>query len=206
MLLTDWLTRVLFPHQVPELSQKSLVAYGLLFGFGWMFNYVPALALTSILASRLAGRTLGEALSWAGKRAPFVIGYTLPAMLAVLAGMLCLVLPGIYLALRLFPVFQVALFEPDQQPLTRSWELTRDRALEVFLASVGLGCVLLPLGISPIFVSALTANSPVAGWVAQTVNLIFGAVVQSVFWLQLYGWFREEMNPSGLGFAEVQLP
>jgi hypothetical protein len=129
------------------LSQlEPIFAYFLSMLLGFAVIYFIYVLLAVILSVRL-GATSGPmnlALKEGIRRLPRVIGYSLLMTLVVMAGSVCLIIPGVYLALRLFPMTYVALFEPGENVFKRSWELTENRTSEVFLCSVAMVVIALP--------------------------------------------------------------
>ncbi len=136
---------------------------------------------------------LGQALTIALRRLPRVIGYSFVALCAFVAGFMCLILPGIYLGLRLFPITLVALFEPNVNALKRSWEITRYRTLEVFISYL----LILVITLVPSLVIGLAVGFlppfPGSGFLSVTLTTLLSYSIPFVFWLLLYGWFRADI-------------
>src|SRR5690606_9455159 len=125
-----------FSYVSPEAGQAGFTWQLVPLGVAWVVLLAAMYSFVAVTVSVSLGATtapLPQALLLASRRIPRVIGWSILSWSAVLAGLLCLLLPGLYVALRLFPVMFVALFEPSTNPLKRSWELTRYRVLEVFL-------------------------------------------------------------------------
>lgn len=163
---------------------------------GWVLLITALNSFIAASASVALGATtipLGQALSIAARRLPRVIGYSLVAFCAFAAGLICLILPGLYLAMRLFPVALVALFEPDVNALKRSWEFTQHRTLEVVISYV--------LVLAATFVSSLAIgltigllpSIPGFMFLSATLNTLLTYTIPFVFWLLLYGWFRADI-------------
>lgn len=189
-------------------------------GFGWQFFllFLTILAGWTILVSALncfvaaavsvaLGATtipLGEALSIAARRLPRVVGYSFLAICTIFAGLVCLVLPGLYLILRLFPVAQVALFEPNVNVFRRSWELTQHRTLEVFICYIGVLAATLILSLAIGLTIGFLPSIPGLALLGGTLEVLLAYTIPLVFWLLLYGWFRADIyEPPVMGPEEL---
>lgn len=79
--------------------------------------------------------TVGTALKMAVALLPLVFVVQLIAGVAFMFGILLLILPGIYLAIKFLLVSVVIVAEPERSPiavLQRSWRLTRGNSLRIF--------------------------------------------------------------------------
>jgi hypothetical protein len=93
--------------------------------------------LTSACVDGAASRPISMSAKWAFVLQPGVIGTLLLAFLAVAAGLICLVLPGLYIGLMLSFVIPVMAAEGLRggDALGRSWRLTRYNPHKRFLAN-----------------------------------------------------------------------
>ncbi len=204
--LTQWLALMLVGDQMFSRSVLGLFAkVGVLLFISLVSYQLVSVLLASVLAGQLGTPKVNplNALRWAALRLPSVVGHSLISSMAVLLGALFLVLPGIYVALRLFPVPYVALFEPGVAPLSCSWELTRDRTLDMVLALVGLAILLLIANVVVGLAAALIP--PFTGFhtLIEGVNLFLACVPPTVFWLLLYGWYRNETTMFQTALSDV---
>ena len=79
--------------------------------------------------------TVGEAIIEAARLLPYFFLANLSVNLAILLGLVLLILPGIYVALRLAPFGAVLVAERERWPagiFRRSFEVTRGNALPIF--------------------------------------------------------------------------
>ena len=135
-----------------------------------------------------------SAAVWEGmRRLPRVIGYSSLMVLTVFAGFVCLVIPGIYLVLRLFPATYVALFEPTENVFQRSWQLTKDRTFEIFISLIAAFVAIAVAGRLLGFAMGQIPAFPGLSLVGQTLNTLTGWTLPSVFWLLLYSGLRADM-------------
>ena len=112
------------------------------------------------------------------------------SMLAVMAGMFLLIVPGLYSAVRLSMVNPVALFERTDPiaTLRRSWELTNGHVLELLLCG---SIVAVPRFFMVMLGVALLQNDPAPAqlalfnFIAEIISLITGVIaltlVQGVY-------------------------
>jgi len=178
---------------------------------GWMTLISALNCFVAAVVSVALGATtipLSQALTLAARRLPHVVGYSLLAMCVIFAGLICLILPGIYLTLRLFPVAQVALFEPNANVFKRSWELTQHRSLEVFICYLGVVVATFVPSLAIGLTIGLLPSIPGLALLGATLESLLGYTIPPVFWLLLYGWFRADIyepptaGPEGL-YAEA---
>lgn len=152
--------------------------------------FVAAAVSVSLGATKTS---LGQALPIAGRRLPRVIGYSLLTVCTIFAGLVCLILPGLYLVLRLFPVAQVALFEPNVNVFKRSWELTQHRTLEVFICYIIVLVATFVLSLAIGLTTGLLPSYPGLSFVSSTLLALLTYTIPLVFWVLLYGWFRADL-------------
>jgi hypothetical protein len=138
--------------------------------------------------------------AWAEIGTVFVIGIL--NGLAVLAGFIALIVPGIYIACRLSVSVPAALIEQRsaQEGLSRSWNLTRDNAGRAFvlfllyfvIAMAGGMLITLPFGIAtviykndPGMLRGLTALTQVGNAVLNVIIEPILLIATSVFYFDL---------------------
>jgi hypothetical protein len=111
----------------PDLPIAAAVFLLAAFGFG--------IALTQVIISRqYTGRVQGNPYTWALRRfVPWVLTLAL-VLAATFLGMLALLIPGIYIGVRLFWADEFALTHQagPLQALKESWNLTKNNAGAVF--------------------------------------------------------------------------
>lgn len=185
--LSPWIQQAGVSWQFAFLILALLAAWTLLLSM--LSAFVSTVVSVALGATTIP---LGHALTVAVRRLPRVVGYSFLAMCTIAAGLLFLILPGLYLILRLFPVAQVALFEPNVNVFQRSWELTQHRTLEVFISYLGvLVATFIPslaIGITIGFLPSI----PGLIFLANTLEVLLTYTLPLVFWLLLYGWFRAD--------------
>ena len=174
---------------------------------GWIILTAALNAFIVATVSVALGATtvpLGQALTTVARRLPRVVGYFFVVLCVLCVGFVCLILPGIYLTLRLFPVVLVALFEPNVNPLRRSWELTQYRTLEVFISYVLILVATFVTTIAIGLTISLMPSIPGLVFLVTTLTILLTYTIPFVFWLLLYGWFRADIyEPSIAGPEEV---
>lgn len=180
----------------PQLSIQAMYVFAAVHLCGLIVCAYLTYVLIAIMISVQLGTTDGPASAavWEGmRRLPRVIGYSLLMMLAVLAGFVCLVIPGIYLSLRLFPVTYVALFEPAENVFQRSWKITEYRAFEVFISLIAAAVATTVAGGLLWFIIGQVPAFPGSSLIGQTLTALMSWILPGVFWLLLYSGFRAEM-------------
>jgi hypothetical protein len=213
------------PAQMPQFSVAGIVS-AVAFFFAVMIVSVIAYLLsqgaTVIAVSDLyLGRTttFGGAFRRVRGKLAIIFGVVVLTFLAVFAGCILLIIPGIYIALRLAVGVQAAVLE-DVGPgdaLSRSFALTKDNAGRVFLifllyAFLSYGLIAL-LGVPFIFGTFLAKNNPdlvrmfamltqVGSFIASSLVMPFGTIAMSLFYYDMR--VRKEgfdlqmmMNPLG---------
>jgi uncharacterized membrane protein len=194
--------------QFPGFSMTG-IAYAALFFFAVIIVSVLASMLsqgaTVIAVSELyLGRTttLGGAFRGVWGKLGIIFGVAVLSGLAVFAGCILLIIPGIYIALRLAVGVQVAVLE-DIGPgsaLSRSFTLTKENAGRVFLifvlyAFLLYGAIAL-LGVPFIVGTVLTKNNPdmvrmftmltqVGSFIAEVLAIPFVTIAMSLFYYDM---------------------
>ena len=138
-------------------SGQSTVAYGarvVVFLLALAFG----IALTQVVLSRqYSGLVQGNPYVWTLRRfVPWVLTWII-CLAAIFLGTLALVLPGIYVGLRLFWADEFALIhrKGPVQALKESWELTRGHAGSIFLFQFLAGLVASVLALAALFLAYL---------------------------------------------------
>lgn len=189
---TQVFTGMLSSQSEPVLMYLMMGLYMLLSIAAVYFIYVLLAVILSVRLRATSG-PMNAAVTEGIRRLPRVIGYSLLMALVIMAGFVCLVIPGIYLGLRLFPVTYVALFEPDQNVFQRSWQLTEYRTFEAFLCLVAMVVIAAPVGMILGGAMSQLPGFPGSLVLGQTIEALTSYVFPSVFWFLLYIWFREDM-------------
>ncbi len=145
----------------------------LLYAFLVLAPFSTGLAWAHLRVSRSKTPKFGDWLE--GWRIwPQAVGTAVLAWLAVMAGLLLLILPGIYVAVRLtFTTY--ALLDERQGPvaaLRRSWELTRGRFWSLF----GLGILSFLIVLAGLLVLVLGVLVSIT-WIGQAVAVYYQALV-----------------------------
>ncbi len=205
VFLFDGLMELLFTYAINdsagEVQQPQYWLFWSKFGFLLATFFVIYEAGTAVLAVGFASRLvepavpMSVAIGWAVKRFPLVVFYSLTAAVAVLAGCLAFVLPGVYLAFRLFPVGCVALFEPDENPISRSWEITRNRGSDTCLATCGVWVMLILALFGVGAANYLAPVFPGKDWILNWVQFCLQFGLPTLGLLLLYGWYQAEAPP-----------
>jgi hypothetical protein len=213
------------PGQFPVFSPEGM-AYAALFGFAALIATVLASMLTqgaTVLAvsDLYLGRetTIGGAFRRVWHELGTIFGVAVLSGLAVIGGFILLIIPGIYLALRLSIGVQAAVLENigPRDALSRSFALTRDNAGRVFLIWFLYACLLygaIALFGAPFVIAlAVTKNNPelvrlfamltqVGGFIAAALATPFVTIAMSLFYYDMR--VRKEgfdlqvmMNPLG---------
>lgn len=201
----------------------ALTRFGPLF---WLATLISALcgilvyaSLSWAAAERLQGRapSLGQVLT-AGLRAlPVLIGIGILAYFGIVLGTLCLVVPGIFLAVAWSMVAPVVAVERKGVfgGFGRSFELTRGSRWAIFLIVLVyvVGCLIVALLVGVILRFALGAtgsifipqfaSGPVL-WVSTLINLLVGALLRAVGATGL-GVIYSELRGVGGGFDARRL-
>ncbi|MEW5856333.1 MAG: glycerophosphoryl diester phosphodiesterase membrane domain-containing protein [Cyanobacteriota bacterium] len=150
-------------------------------------------AITIYIYQKLTERniTVGQALQLASKRIlPLILGLLLVAIISV-GGFILLIIPGIYLSMRLaFTTYPIALENCSAtEGLKRSWELVKGRWWSVFFAAIGITLLLFfPIGLISGVIGA-TIQPPQGVIIAQCLAGIIGFLVTpilSVYFILLY--------------------
>lgn len=138
--------------------------------------------------------SVGKALSDGIRVLPVVSLAVLLYTLAIIAGTLALIIPGIFLAVRLYFAAQAAVVDDAHgvEALRRSWRLVEDSWWRTFGILIVLGIVsgllALPLGFVTQIIGTVADNGPlyVLGTaIAQTVTLSFTALAGTILFFDL---------------------
>jgi hypothetical protein len=213
------------PAQMPQFSVT---------GFAYMLAFMFAAGIVSVVAYLLSqgatviavsdlylGRTttLGGAFRRVRGKLAVIFGVVVLTFLAVFAGCVLLIIPGIYIALRLAVGVQAAVLEGvgPGDALSRSFALTKENAGRVFLifllyAFLSYGLIAL-LGVPFIVGTFLAKNNSdlvrmftmmtqVGSFIASSLVMPFGTIAMSLFYYDMR--VRKEgfdlqmmMNPLG---------
>ena len=213
------------PAQMPQFSVT---------GFAYMLAFMFAAGIVSVVAYLLSqgatviavsdlylGRTttLGGAFRRVRGKLATIFGVVVLTFLAVFAGCVLLIIPGIYIALRLAVGVQAAVLEGvgPGDALSRSFALTKENAGRVFLifllyAFLSYGLIAL-LGVPFIVGTFLAKNNSdlvrmftmmtqVGSFIASSLVMPFGTIAMSLFYYDMR--VRKEgfdlqmmMNPLG---------
>lgn len=175
-----FLPQLLFNWRVGDATPDQLFAAGRAGGdiLALLFLILMSL-LGQLVAVRIsiddgtAGDTLGDLLRTAVRRLLPALAASLLQGMAVFAGLLLFILPGIWLFARLcLATPLVATSQPDPiEALKRSWQLTDGQALKIIgmLGVLVLGLLLVTIGIAGLgaavgVVSTIAAGQPEEGW------------------------------------------
>ena len=213
------------PAQMPQFSVT---------GFAYMLAFMFAAGIVSVVAYLFSqgatviavsdlylGRTssLGGAFRRVRGKLAVIFGVVVLTFLAVFAGCVLLIIPGIYIALRLAVGVQAAVLEGvgPGDALSRSFALTKENAGRVFLifllyAFLSYGLIAL-LGVPFIVGTFLAKNNSdlvrmftmmtqVGSFIASSLVMPFGTIAMSLFYYDMR--VRKEgfdlqmmMNPLG---------
>jgi len=172
------------------------------------FVAVPLITAGHVQAVQTLGErrdvSVGDSLRAAIRRLPAVVGAVVLSTLVTLLGLVCLVLPGIFLAIRLYFSAQVAMAEGlgPGEALSRSSELTEGH----FWRLVGIGLLLsvvagvmgtiagLPLRIAGLAadISVLTA---IGATIDAGISLSFTALSGTILYFDLRARFAGAPEP-----------
>ena len=205
------------PAQMPQFSVT---------GFAYMLAFMFAAGIVSVVAylfsqgaTVIAVSTLGGAFRRVRGKLATIFGVVVLTFLAVFAGCVLLIIPGIYIALRLAVGVQAAVLEGvgPGDALSRSFALTKENAGRVFLifllyAFLSYGLIAL-LGVPFIVGTFLAKNNSdlvrmftmmtqVGSFIASSLVMPFGTIAMSLFYYDMR--VRKEgfdlqmmMNPLG---------
>lgn len=152
----------------------------------------PILGGASIwLANRaLAGEPadIGTALSNAWQRAGQLILTSLLLLVILLPSLALLLVPGVYLAVRLFAAQYEVMLERKSptEALEASWNLTKGRWWQVFWPMIAVTVVLV---IPVVIVAAILANAPFGDWVVNLIGVAISPVLLMAI-LMIYKVFK----------------
>jgi len=145
---------------------------------------------------RMAGQVFGRMLSLIGI---FLVGLVLTAI-----GLVLLVVPGIYVWLRLSLAAPICVIEDEGtiDSLSRSWEVARGNLLK--LLGIAIASFLVSLvTIFPVVLGGVAMSSPEgAGLLVGTVGVLFGAVVTPVVRMAFARVYLENRPGGSTGSTE----
>lgn len=123
---------------------------------------------------------LGTALGMAWQRAGQLILTSLLLLVILIPSLLLLLIPGIYLSVRLFASqYEVMLGRHSAiDALKASWELTEGRWWEIFWPLFAIGLVVL---IPIMILSAIFMNSAFGGWIPGLLGVVVTPVLVMAF-------------------------
>jgi hypothetical protein len=208
--LGDWVHRhgQQFENQVASTSLWAQATAWLLAALAGLLLYqVLTGAITRAIAAEVAGQDPGVEQSYRfgfARLGPILVVSILVG-LATLAGLIVLVIPGIYIGVRLAVSTQALVVEGRRgtQAMRRSWDLVRGHwwhaAFTVLLAGL-LTEVVNAIITAPFGASAWVAQA-VAAAVATTVTLRYGALVGVLLYLGL----RARKEPLDLDTLKTDL-
>ena len=192
-----------FPQEFDESQTEALLGPTLAIGVaGYVVTIGAAVFLTHFIAARMSSPSapLESSLRATAGRAPAALVWSLVTTLAVIVGLVFLVVPGVYVALRLFLVLPAAVLNPAVNPLAESWRLTRSslvRPLICWLVIIAASLVIGVLTAIPSLLGTLVGGvfSEIvlfgSGWVTYALTLGLTAAPA----LLLYGWELAEDKP-----------
>lgn len=127
-------------HAVGADPTAALMAGALGLFIGTIGTSFKTAAITHVVRARRKSYvpTLGESLRWALARLPTVILTSAMTFLLMMIGFVCLVIPGLVVALSLIVATPVAVMEEGgvMHALRRSRELTQDRLGPIFVSNL----------------------------------------------------------------------
>lgn len=145
-------------------------------------------------------RTL-ESLRWMAPRWLRLAGVLYVTSLAFTAGLLALVVPALYLLVKFSLADACALYEPERPAIQRSWELSRQSPVNIFLA-IGpflLASVLFTFGVD---YDALL-ETPALAFAVDWSRLLLLAAYPTVVTALLYGWMKGEEDNDAVSRMDV---
>ena len=160
-----------------------LVRLGVVVVVGGLLNVVVSLSSLRILVQAATGRpvSVGAALLDGLRRTPAMIGWSIPAGLMILVGVVCCIVPGLYFG-AVFTVLPAIVLLERGNAIARSFQLLH--------ADLGpaLGRILIYYAVSLLFVAIESplagvlagVGPPTAGRVASTVVAIAISLVSAV--------------------------
>ena len=174
---------------------------------------ITALHVVSLLRIAEGERpSVGEAFGLAADRAGAAIGATVLYMLAVVVGLVLLIIPGLWLAVRLYFGAQAAVVDglSPVDALKRSSELVRNRWWQTFgrmlLAGIVFSLVTLPLNI-PLQLMDFGPVYVVLDVVLQTIVLSLTALFGTLVFMDYHGYrFAPADRPAAYGGFEPPQP
>jgi len=153
---------------------------------GGLAGMVGAIAILQLLLGR-AGRTVGEIIAAAFALLPFYFLATLLSNLLLVIGLLCLIVPGLYLIGRLAPIGPVVVAESRRNPvdaIKRAFDLTKGRGWAVaglfLLVAVAGGLISLAVNAVLGIPFALLGGDGVGRLLAMVVHALTGAILTTV--------------------------
>jgi hypothetical protein len=126
------------------------------------------------------------------------------AGLLILAGYVCLIIPGIILQIRFSLLDAVVVLEPDSPPRPRSTELTRGKAWQILSAGLLFMTLYLPLAFAAGF-ALESLELPDAFWLNVVADCILD-VVGSIFTIVMFLFYWESRQQLGTIKAKAPDP
>ena len=177
---------------------------------------VPALvtALHVVSVLRIAegeAPGVGEALALAGRRAWPAIGASVLYMLCIVVGLVLLIVPGLYLGVRLYFAAQAAVVDGETPggAITRSAELVKGRWWQTFgrllLAGIVFGLVVAPLS-GVVALLDFGVLYVVLDVIAQTIGLSLTALFGTLVFMDYHGHREAAAEPAGHGGFQPPQP
>lgn len=139
---------------------------------------------------------LVRALRWVAPRVPRLAAVLFVASLLFVVGLLALVVPGLYLLVKVSLADAAVVYEPDRSALPRSWDLSRHAPLNIFLAMCPflLASMMFTFGVDD---DALRQTPLLALAVKWSLLLLLSAFPSLVTAL-LYGWVRSDEDAAAV--------
>jgi hypothetical protein len=145
-----------------------------------------------LLSVRMGGTSLSvrEAFAVGARRLPRVIAVSLACFIIVTIGFVLLIVPGIWLSIRLYLAGYVALFEPERNAFQRSWQLTRGHTWQTALLLLITAALIIPATILIALFTALVPPFPGSNVLSTALDSLVVYGLPSVLGLLAFGWFR----------------
>jgi len=131
-------------------------------------------AATIIIVTTIKKRrkiSISEALSRGIKKVPLLFAAGIVMGIIVAAGILALIIPGIYLMLRLI-LYQQACVIEGNLGIKRSWEITRGHVIDILVLLIILAVIAIATGLIP--------------YIGPIINSIFVAPLSLTAWTLVY--------------------
>lgn len=142
-----------------------------------------------------------EGLRWMAPRWLRLTGVLIVTSLAFTAGVLAVIVPGLYLLVKFALADACVLYEPERPAIQRSWELSRQSPVNIFLA-IGpflLASMLFTFGVD---YDALR-QMPLLAFAVDWSRLLLLAAYPTVVTALLYGWMKGEEDNAAMSRMDV---